>query len=119
METPNGTLSANKVVLATNGYTDNLWPNLRKTVVPVNSMQIATRPLPQEVRQSILPDDQVVSDTLRLLRYFHIDRTGRLLMGTRGPLKPDVDEGDAKAHIAAIRALFPQIEGIELGSVII
>ena len=38
VETPNGTLSANKVVLATNGYTDNLWPNLRKTVVPVNSM---------------------------------------------------------------------------------
>ena len=33
------------VVLATNGYTDDLWPGLRRSVVPVASFVTATAPL--------------------------------------------------------------------------
>jgi len=84
LRTPNGTLIADQVLLCTNGYTDGLWPRLRETVVPVYSVQAATAPLGENVRRSILPGGQSVSDTRRVLSYFRLDAEGRLLMGGGG-----------------------------------
>src|SRR6266850_8045737 len=50
-----GTVTASTVILATNAYTDDLWPGLRRTVLPVQSYQVATRPLPDNVRRRVLP----------------------------------------------------------------
>ena len=43
IETPRATVTAEKVLLATNGFTDDLWPGLRRTIVPVFSSIAATR----------------------------------------------------------------------------
>ena len=104
-----GTVTARSVILATNAYTDDLWPGLRRTVLPVQSYQVATRPLPEDVRRQVLPGGQVVSDLRRILFYFRLDPAGRLLMGGRGPLD---DRGDPAlfARLEAVaRRLFPQI----------
>jgi glycine/D-amino acid oxidase-like deaminating enzyme len=101
VETPGGSVTAATVILATNAYTDELWPGLRQTVLPVQSYQVATRPLPAEVRRQVLPGGQVVSDLRRILFYFRLDPEGRLLMGGRGPLN---DRGDP--------ALFARLEGV-------
>lgn len=114
ISTPDGQLSAAQVVIATNGYTDKLWPGLRRTIVPVNSMQVATAPLPEQFRQQILPGRQVVSDTKNLLRYFRVDTTGRLIMGSRGPFRSDITMKHAKGHVKAIAELFPEIRDIKL-----
>jgi glycine/D-amino acid oxidase-like deaminating enzyme len=106
---PTGTVTAGTVVLATNAYTGELWPGLEQTVLPVQSYQVATRPLPEEVRRQVLPGGQVVSDLRRILFYFRLDPEGRLLMGGRGPLN---DRGDPAlfARLEAVaRRLFPQI----------
>jgi glycine/D-amino acid oxidase-like deaminating enzyme len=89
--TPGGAITARQVILATNAYTDDLWPGLRRTVLPVQSYQVATRPLPDDVRRRVLPGGQVVSDLRRILFYFRLDQDGRLIMGGRGPLN---DTGD-------------------------
>ena len=111
--TPKGTVTARKVILATNAYTDDLWPGLRLTVLPVQSYQVATRPLPESVRRQVLPGGQPVSDLRRILFYFRLDPDGRLLMGGRGPLD---DAGDpalfARLEAAATR-FFPQIGATE------
>jgi glycine/D-amino acid oxidase-like deaminating enzyme len=99
--TPAGAVTATTVILATNAYTDDLWPGLRRTVLPVQSYQVATRPLPEDVRRRVLPGGHVVSDLRRILFYFRLDPEGRLLMGGRGPLN---DSGDP--------ALFARLEGI-------
>ena len=109
VETPAGSVVATTVILATNAYTDDLWPGLRRTVLPVQSYQVATRPLPAEVRRHVLPGGQVVSDLRRILFYFRLDPEGRLLMGGRGPLD---DRGDPAlfARLEAVaRRLFPRI----------
>lgn len=107
--TATGSVTAGTVILATNAYTDDLWPGLRRTVVPVQSYQVATRPLPEDVRRRVLPGGQSVSDLRRILFYFRLDPEGRLLMGGRGPLN---DTGDpalfARLESAAAR-FFPQI----------
>lgn len=111
--TASGTVTARSVILATNAYTDDLWPGLRRTVLPVQSYQVATRPLPVDVRRQVLPGGQVVSDLRRILFYFRLDPEGRLLMGGRGPLD---DRGDPAlfARLEAVaRRLFPQIGAAE------
>lgn len=84
IHTPSGKVVAEKVVVATNGYTGDLIPQLRKTIIAPNSFQVATKPLPSGVRQTILPGGEVSSDSRRLLNYFRVDASGRLLMGGRG-----------------------------------
>ena len=109
VDTQAGRVTARSVILATNAYTDDLWPGLRRTVLPVQSYQVATRPLPADVRRRVLPGGQVVSDLRRILFYFRLDPEGRLLMGGRGPLD---DRGDPAlfARLEAVaRRLFPQI----------
>ena len=50
-----------------------------------NSLQIATAPLPDALRRTILPGGEVLSDTRRMIRYWRMDDAGRLIMGGRGP----------------------------------
>ncbi|TBU73198.1 NAD(P)/FAD-dependent oxidoreductase [Phytopseudomonas daroniae] len=109
-----GEVSAERVLLCTNGYTDDLWPALRKTIIDANSFQVATQPLPQALRQSILPQGHVSSDARNLLLYYRLDHTGRLLMGGRGTFQePDPARQDHWSHLeAAVAKLFPQVAGI-------
>jgi glycine/D-amino acid oxidase-like deaminating enzyme len=57
-----GTVTASTVILATDAYTDDLWPGLRRTVLPVQSYQIPTQPLHDDVWRRALPGGQAVSD---------------------------------------------------------
>jgi len=81
VETPEGAVTADKVVLATNGYTGGLWPALQRTVVPFRLFLAATRPQGGNVRRKILPDGHSVSDSRTLLWAFRWDREGRMVMG--------------------------------------
>jgi len=105
-------LRASRVLLATNAYTDDLWPGLRRTVVPVNSVQIATAPLPDAVRRTILPQGHVLSDTRRLLLYFRLGAAGRLVFGGRGSVRDDKQAGSYAAVARALRRLIPAAAGI-------
>jgi glycine/D-amino acid oxidase-like deaminating enzyme len=107
-------ISAERVVLCTNGYTDDLWPDLRKTIIDANSFQVATEPLPEAVRSTILPQGHVSSDARNLLLYYRIDHTGRLMLGGRGTFQdPDPSRADHWSHLEnAVHKLFPQTIGV-------
>jgi glycine/D-amino acid oxidase-like deaminating enzyme len=108
-----GSVTAERVVLCTNGYTNGLWPRLHETIIPANSFQVATQPLSDNVRKSILPEGHVSSDTRKLLLYFRLDHTGRLLMGGRGPFREPKGPEDW-AHLERIVGkMFPQLKGID------
>lgn len=81
LDTPQGTLSAERVVIATHAYSGDLWPGLAQTVFPVRSYQMATAPQPEEVRRSVLPFDHACSDTQGDLHFFRWDAGGRLVTG--------------------------------------
>lgn len=88
IHTARGRMRAGQVLIATNGYTDGLWPGLQQTVVPVYSAIAASEPLPAALAATILPGRQVVFETGRITVYYRIDSQGRLLMGGRGPMRP-------------------------------
>lgn len=105
-------VECDRVVLCTNGYTGDLWPRLRQSIIPANSFQVATEPLSDNVLRSILPEGHVTSDTRKLLLYFRLDHTGRLLMGGRGPFREPRGPEDW-AHLERIVAkMFPQLGGV-------
>ena len=105
------TVSAERVLLATNGYTDALWPRLRQTVIAANSFQVATVRLPDAVRRTVLPEGHVASDTRKLLLYYRCDHHGRLIMGGRGPFREPAGPRDYRHLERVIGLLFPQLKG--------
>ncbi len=105
------TVTADRVVLATNGYTGDLWPHLRQTIIAANSFQVATKPLSDNVRKSILPGGQATSDSRRVVLYYRLDHTGRFLLGGRGPMREPRSVADW-AHIETMmEKMFPQLKG--------
>ncbi len=112
VETSTGhAVTADQVVLCTNGYTGNLWPSLRQTVIAPNSFQFATEPLSDNLRRSVLPEGQVTSDTRKLLLYYRIDHTGRLLLGGRGPFREPKGPSDWAHLERVLPKMFPHLAG--------
>ncbi|MGV8985688.1 MAG: NAD(P)/FAD-dependent oxidoreductase [Cypionkella sp.] len=89
--TPNGQITARRVILATNAYVGDLWPGLARNFFPLKVFQIATEPLPAEVRDRLLPQGQCVSDTRRNLFTFRFDAQNRLISGGMHILSPGAD----------------------------
>ena len=114
VETPGGAVIADQVLLATNAYTDALWPGLQRSVIPMFSYQVATRPLGDNLLRSILAGGMPVSDTRRLLNYFRLDHTGRLVVGGRGRAGQTDDPAFYRNIVNGLSWLFPQLDGTGL-----
>lgn len=110
--TPRATVHADKVLIATNGFTDDLWPGLRRTIVPVFSSIAASEPLSDAVAQSILPSRPVVYESGHITVYYRIDERNRLLMGGRGPMRWIKGPTDITYLIRYAERLWPQLRGV-------
>ncbi|HMA14417.1 MAG: NAD(P)/FAD-dependent oxidoreductase [Bacteroidota bacterium] len=86
LTTPEGRLTARKVILATNGYTEeDRLPALAGRLMPAQSSIIVTRPLSAAERAAQGWTSTVMcADTRRLLHYFRLLPDGRFLWGGRG-----------------------------------
>ena len=113
LRTPKGSVRAARVVLATNAYSDDLWPRLRRTIIPVKTWQMATKPLSHNLRRTILPGRHAMSDTRGDLEFARYDWEGRL--GSGASLIFDLNtEERLKHHVSArLRRNFPQLGDVE------
>jgi len=112
VQTPTGTVHAERLVLATNGYTDDLWPALRRTLIPVYSAVVASEPLPDEVARAIFPLRASLYELGKITTYYRLDRQNRVLMGGRsrqGPVAGPDDLGFLRRYA---ERLWPQIRGV-------
>lgn len=109
VSTADGSVTAARVIIATNGYNTPIWPGLRESVVPLYSMQIASPPLPPELSRQVLPVVEAMADTRRLVWYFRKDRDHRFVIGSRGPFKARPSESDARTLVEAACKLFPAL----------
>jgi glycine/D-amino acid oxidase-like deaminating enzyme len=84
VRTPGGTVRAEFVVRATEGYTAQL-PGGRRLLAPVYSLIIATEPLPDSVWAEIgLRDRETFADHRHLIIYGQRSADGRMVFGGRG-----------------------------------
>lgn len=105
---------AARLLIATNAYHLGLGPMFEPAFVPVHYCQYATDPLPDTVRQAILPGGEGCWDTALVMSSVRMDQAGRLIIGGIG----NGDGAGARVHAAwarrKIAALFPALRGIAL-----
>jgi glycine/D-amino acid oxidase-like deaminating enzyme len=105
-------VSAEKVLLCTNGYTDNLLPGFRRSLIPASSMMCATAPLPSALRQQIMPSGLPISDARRVMNFMRYDAQGRFLIGGRGSFGLKEPESYFWRLRAMAATIFPALEGV-------
>ncbi len=108
--TPNGTIEARDVVIATNGYTGGLTPWLQRRVIPIGSYMIATEPLAPGLMDRLIPKNRIVSDTRKVVYYYRAspDRR-RILFGGRVSLnETDPRVSGPKLHADLVQ-IFPEL----------
>ncbi len=80
VRTSSGTLKAEHLVLACNGYLGGLDRQVAARVMPINNFIVATAPLDTRTAE-VLTRDVAVSDDLFVINYFRLSEDGRLLFG--------------------------------------
>jgi len=112
LETANGTVTAKSVVLATNAYTDDLWPGLRTSFVPINYFQVATIPLGDRVT-SILAERQGLWDTGKIMLSLRRDAADRLIIGSMGSVIGGAHGLSERWAGRQLKRLFPELGPVE------
>ncbi|WMS42194.1 FAD-dependent oxidoreductase [Acuticoccus sp. MNP-M23] len=75
------TVRARAVVLATNGYTEQLIGGEARALIPVQLFHTMTAPLDEAIRAKILPTRACFTDIRRSGGFARYDRDGRLISG--------------------------------------
>jgi gamma-glutamylputrescine oxidase len=81
VETAGGTVTADHVVLACNGYLDGIEPRVEARIMPINNFILATEPLGEEGARALIRDDVAVADSRFVINYFRLSADRRLLFG--------------------------------------
>lgn len=104
-----GSVTAEKVILATNGYTGDLWPGLKNSFIPVNFFQLATKPLSPDLLENILPEKQGCWDTKLVMTSIRRDEAGRVILGSVGKLPEKGSRFLEHWGRSELRKMFPSL----------
>ncbi len=111
IRTPDGVLDCQNVLLCTNAYASDI-KEVRATVIPLRTAQVASEPLPQNKLATLLPRGEAASDTHRLLTSFRITADNRLIMGGASATAGNESRSLIRhLHLAASKR-FPQLGAI-------
>lgn len=100
VSTPAGRVDAGDVLIATDGYTSEVSPALRRRLVPIGSYVIATERLDPSTALRLLPRRRVAFDSKNFLYYFRLTADHRLVFGGRAEFSKPTSE--SVRHAAAI-----------------
>lgn len=111
--TPQGSVTAPRLVLATNAYTEEDWNQVSQHFFPGQFFQVASSPLSEDIAGDILPERQGAWDTRLVLSSMRRDAEGRLVLGSLGR-----GEGRPMAYVRCWadriqRHYFPQLGRVE------
>lgn len=107
-----GTLHADHVILACNGYLGGLDRRVAARVMPINNYIVATRPLGDEFPE-ILPGRIAVADTKFVVNYWRLDDQRRLVFGGGETVTYRFPADIAAVVRPHLLAVYPQLEGVE------
>jgi glycine/D-amino acid oxidase-like deaminating enzyme len=121
VRTEKGEIRGRALILASNAYTGefskSLMPHIAREVIPVLSWQMATQPLPDSVRASIIPGRQAMSDTHGELYFARYDARNRLVTGGAVIGPGNKAERIKRRVIERLQRLWPQIGPVDLNYV--
>jgi gamma-glutamylputrescine oxidase len=107
-----GSVRADVVILATNGYLGQLEPGVAARVMPINNFIVATEPLGADRAAGLIRDNRAVADSRFVVNYFRLTPDHRLLFGggeSYGWRFPRDIEAVVRPRMEAV---FPQLRGV-------
>jgi gamma-glutamylputrescine oxidase len=81
VRTQQGSVSAQFVVLACNGYLGRLEPRIAGRIMPINNFILATEPLSAAQQAQLNPQDLCMFDAKFVVNYWKLSGDGRMLFG--------------------------------------
>ncbi|NND91116.1 MAG: FAD-binding oxidoreductase, partial [Granulosicoccus sp.] len=111
--TAGGSVLCGKVILAVNGYLDNLHPSLNRWVMPINNFIIVTEHLGERAA-SLLPQDDAVADSRFVVNYFRRVDTDRLLFGGGENYSYRFPVSIERNVRRAMLGIFPQLQDVAI-----
>ncbi|MEJ0018824.1 MAG: FAD-binding oxidoreductase [Acetobacteraceae bacterium] len=115
LHTARGEVVAKDVVIATNGYTGDVTPRLKRRVVPIASHIIATEELPPDLARSLIPKQRTLADTRRVLCYYRMSPDGRrMVFGGRARFTQVAPATSAPILYGFMTDRFPQLKGTRI-----
>lgn len=117
--TTEGRVDARALVLATGATTDafseRISPTLVREYIAIPSWQMATQPIPDDIRRTLMPERNAVSDTHGELRFMRYDARNRIVTG--GAIFGQANAAERLKPMIAKRltAAFPQLAAMPGG----
>jgi glycine/D-amino acid oxidase-like deaminating enzyme len=114
VSTSRGETLARNVIIATNGYTNGLVPELGRRIVSIGSAIIATDEIPASLFEKLLPKNRVYGNTNRVFYYFRgAPDARRILWGGRIGRWASSASSGAFGHLARdMLSVFPELEDV-------
>jgi glycine/D-amino acid oxidase-like deaminating enzyme len=114
---PTETVEARDVLVATDGYTTRITPELHRRLIPIGSYIIATEPIAANQAAALLPRGRVAFDSKYFLHYYRVMPDRRLLFGGRAEFRPP-DEHTAGRAATILRTdmvkTFPELRDTQV-----
>lgn len=112
VETPKGTLTSDRVLIATNAYIGDLEPVTSAHVMPIGSFIAATEPL--DAFPHVIPGMEAVCDSRFVVRYFRKSKDNRLLFGGREVYSSKDPSDTAEAIRRQIVTTYPALKDVRI-----
>lgn len=114
VRTAAGEIACRDVIIATNGYTDGLVPELGKRIVPIGSGLIATGQIAEATFSRLMPKNRVYGNTNRVFYYFRAaPGERRIVWGGRVGRMANNTSPVAFRHLAQdLLSVFPDLSAV-------
>ena len=112
--TKEGSIKADRVVLACNGYLGNLEKNLTSKILPMNNYIVATKTLDDKTVQKINPKDIAFADSRFVINYFRLSADKRLLFGGGENYSQELSSNIVPIVRNPLEKIYPFLKGVKI-----
>ncbi|WP_118133897.1 FAD-binding oxidoreductase [Oceanicella sp. SM1341] len=114
VRTEGGSVTADHLILACNGYIGDLEPETNARVQPINSYVIATEPLSEELAAEVNRDDVAIFDTRFVVNYWRLSEDRRMIFGGRESYGYRFPDDIKESVFRRMLTLYPQLSHVKV-----
>jgi len=114
VKTQNGSVKAKRLVLACNGYLENLEKRLTSKILSMNNYIIATEPLDSATVAKINPRDIAFADSRFVINYFRLSADKHLLFGGGENYSQNLSDNIAPIVTKPMEKIYPFLKGVKI-----
>ncbi|MGE4570862.1 MAG: FAD-binding oxidoreductase [Gammaproteobacteria bacterium] len=114
VQTQKGCIVADRIVLACNGYLENLEKKLTSKILPLNNYIIATKPLSEKQANRINPNDIAFADSRFVVNYFRLSADKRLLFGGGENFSKSLSGNILPIVTRPMEVIYPFLKGVQI-----